>query len=1020
MQRADFTRLRPFPPSVISRFAYAGIWTQTGTTVALDENLALTQALEQSANGWLLFAPLRAENGQVTDFVCSYANPSALTLLAQAASLTGQKLTESALPDAAGARQALYLAVWQEGEAHSFDYEAGPRQIHETCRHCGRYLVVELHDVSLQNQAYTRQLEAELAGRIMRLSELERRTGELLDLNARTHRLEESELLQEGLELARKLTGSQFAHLHFVDQAGLLYLAAATQDTRGLGTEQHPLTRDKADRWADCLNAGVPVIHNDYSHGKLLGILRHLGAPMLQNGLPVMMIGVANKPVHYDKSDAQILQLLAQGLWKSLQQQRTLAIWQADRRRLEQVIAASRASIWEYRLENNQSTINIAHPPQDSTPLRFRHVPLDAFIESVHQDDQRALLHAFKACLIGRTPHCQQEFRQLDPASQTYRWMLASGEVIERDEQGVPVCMGGTLLDITVQQQTEEQLRLAAKVFDCHGEGIMITDSRQRILNVNRTFSRVTGYSADEARGRTPKLLSSDRHDPDFYAGMWRNLRERGCWQGEIWNRRKDGSIYPEWLSISTVTDARGEISHYVGIFSDITERKSQQEHIEFLAFHDALTGLPNRQLLSDRFTVAHALALRNELQMALLFLDLDRFKLVNDTLGHQAGDQILIQTAERLVDVVRESDTVCRLGGDEFVVLLGGLHSPDEAADVARAIIAAVDQPFFATGQEIRLGVSLGIAVWPDDSDDFGELLKKADTALYQAKQEGRHTHRFYTDLMNTHSMERLQLESRLRQGLESGELEIHYQPQVSLPDGQLCGLEALVRWRHPVDGLIPPDRFLPIAEESSLIFDIGSFVLETVCRQLRNWRDAGHRLVPVSINLSALQISRGNLVETVTDALERHGLPAGLLALELTESTLHHEAERCLSTLAMLKIMGIPVSIDDFGTGCTSLVYLSRVDVAKLKIDRSIIKAMAEYRDDAIVRSIIEIANAMGLETVAEGVENTAQFEHLCKLGCNSVQGWLISRAAPAQECIRWLEMHAQGRALPFLTQE
>ena len=417
MQRADFTRLRPFPPSVISRFAYAGIWTQTGTTVALDENLALTQALEQSANGWLLFAPLRAENGQVTDFVCSYANPSALTLLAQAASLTGQKLTESALPDAAGARQALYLAVWQEGEAHSFDYEAGPRQIHETCRHCGRYLVVELHDVSLQNQAYTRQLEAELAGRIMRLSELERRTGELLDLNARTHRLEESELLQEGLELARKLTSSQFAHLHFVDQAGLLYLAAATQDTRGLGTEQHPLARDKADRWADCLNAGVPVIHNDYSHGKLLGILRHLGAPMLQNGLPVMMIGVANKPVHYDKSDAQILQLLAQGLWKSLQQQRTLAIWQADRRRLEQVIAASRASIWEYRLENNQSTINIAHPPQDSTPLRFRHVPLDAFIESVHQDDQRALLHAFKACLIGRTPHCQQEFRQLDPAT---------------------------------------------------------------------------------------------------------------------------------------------------------------------------------------------------------------------------------------------------------------------------------------------------------------------------------------------------------------------------------------------------------------------------------------------------------------------------------------------------------------------------------------------------------------------------------------------------------------------------
>lgn len=1126
--------------------------------MSLDVNLALSlaQALEQSADGWLLYAPLRTKENEIHDFVCCYANSAVSTLWEQSTQWVGKALEETPLAGPPDIRPELYREVWQNSETQSFDYEVGTRLIRETCQRNGQYLSVQLHDVSsehaasLQSQDYAHRLEAELAQRITRLSDVERRSGELLahlnaavvvysttgevvsfnlaactifglmpgqlagkeampagwhfrhedgsvmpvaaypvnrvleqrgsvkdyvigivphyaaepvwclanaypdfgeggeieavvvsfidistqrrmaeaaelnrqraesllDLNARAYLLDEQELLEEGLLLAQKLTGSHQAHLHFIDENKQLHMAACTPGAHGLGTEEHPLTPEQAGRWADCVRDETPVIHNDYSTGPgwKHSIRRHLGAPILQNNTPVMMIGVANKSTDYDASDVQILQLLAQDLWKALHQQRTLGIWQADRRRLEQVIAASHAGIWEYRIEEDQARIHLAHPPENHSPLSFIDETLEVFIAQVHGEDQQPVLRALNACLSGRNTHYQQEFRLFDPVRQEYRWILASGEVIEHDEHGTPICMGGTLLDITEQQQVEEQLRLAAKVFDSNGEGIMITDIHQRILNVNRAFTQMTGFTPEEALGNTPRLLSSGRHGPDFYGAMWQTIRELGCWQGEIWNRRKDGSLYPEWLSISTVTDSRGVITHYVGIFSDITERKRQQEHIEYLAFHDALTGLPNRQLLSDRFTIAHALAQRQYQQMALLFLDLDRFKLVNDTLGHQAGDQILMQTARRLSEVVRESDTVCRLGGDEFVVLLGGLHSPNEATDVAQSIIAAIDAPFLAAGREIRIAVSLGIAVCPDDSDDFAELLKKADTALYRAKQEGRHTHRFYTELMNTHSMERLLLETRLRQGMENGELEVHYQPQVSLPDGKLCGLEALVRWRHPQEGLIPPAHFVPLAEESSLILDIGAFVLNQACHQGRAWLDAGFPPIPVAVNLSALQISRGDLVDIVAETLHRSGLPAELLELELTESMLLNDAERCRETLTGLRQMGVKVSIDDFGTGYSSLAYLRRLDVEKLKIDKSFVNVLEETDDDAIVRAIIDIAQAMRLETIAEGVESQLQLDRLAALGCSAAQGWLIGHAEPAESCTRWLEMHALGKAL------
>lgn len=865
-------------------------------------------------------------------------------------------------------------------------------------------VVVSLIDISSQHR------QAEIA------ENNRQRAEALLDLNTRAHLLNEDSLLKEGLALALRLTSSQTGHLYFIEPDGSLRLAAAQANTQTLDITEATLPINEAGHWADCIRQFKPLINNNFSsasnnkglpwHGKPL--LRHLGAPTLENGHVVMMVGVANKPDAYDNSDSQLLQMLAHDLWKALLQQRTLAIWQADRRRLEQVIAASHAGIWEFHLGEQGAAITLS--PSGQTYCG-QEESLDQFIGRIHPEDQQSVLRAISACLIGRSNHYQQEFRLQDTQSDSYRWILASGEVVSRDETGGPVSMAGTHIDITEQRAVEAQLRLAATVFNSNGEGIMITDPTLRILSVNRVFCEITGYSREEALGAKPSLLSSGQHPPEFYVAMWQSIRKEGCWQGEIYNQRKDGTLYPEWLSISTVTDEQGQITHYVGIFSDITERKRQQAHIEFLAFHDSLTGLPNRQLLSDRFMVAHALADRQHQKMALLFLDLDRFKLVNDTRGHQVGDLILTETARRLSEIVRESDTICRLGGDEFVVLIGGLRTPDEATDVAQAIITSIDLPFMAAGYEIHIAISVGIAIYPDDSRDFTELLKKADTALYRAKQEGRHTYRFFAEQMNAHSIARLLLENRLREGLELNELEIYYQPQISLPDRKLVGVEALIRWRHPVDGLLQPERFLPVAEESGLILQIDAFVIKEACRQMQQWDKEGIAPPLLCINISRLQIAYGNLTQLVSDALERTGLPANRLELEITEAMLQACSDTDRKTLGDLRNMGVGISIDDFGTGYSSLVDLQQLDVGKLKIDSCLVCALNHKKGETIMRGTLLMAQAMGLSTIAEGVETQEQLEKLTLLGCHGAQGWQIALPMPAQDWALWIKNYQQA---------
>ncbi|HTY99837.1 MAG TPA: diguanylate cyclase, partial [Rhodocyclaceae bacterium] len=451
----------------------------------------------------------------------------------------------------------------------------------------------------------------------------------------------------------------------------------------------------------------------------------------------------------------------------------------------------------------------------------------------------------------------------------------------------------GIVRDLAADREAQERLRLAAQVFENSGEAIMITDGAGKIVSVNGAFTETTGYAADEVVGKTPSVLGSGYHDDTFYSRMWRSLTEAGIWYGEIWNRRKNGDAYPSWLGISTLRDNLGQASHYVAIFSDLSERKAAEARIDFLAHHDPLTNLPNRVLFKDRLEQAIAHAERTGSRAALLFADLDRFKTVNDSLGHPVGDLLLAEAARRLQSCVRDTDTVSRQGGDEFLLAMTDVQDTDAVRRVADKALAALAEPFHVQGHEVGISGSIGIAVFPDDGRDFDSLLKKADIARYHAKEAGRNVFRYYTERMNIDAMERLGLQNRLRRGLDRSEFILHYQPLIELASRRIVGAEALVRWQSPDFGLVPPGRFIPIAEESGLIVPIGEWVLQEACRELRRWHEAGHTHLSMAVNLSAIQFRRGNVEESVTNALRAAGADPTALELELTESILLHGAE-------------------------------------------------------------------------------------------------------------------------------
>ncbi|MCX7175541.1 MAG: EAL domain-containing protein [Proteobacteria bacterium] len=601
------------------------------------------------------------------------------------------------------------------------------------------------------------------------------------------------------------------------------------------------------------------------------------------------------------------------------------------------------------------------------------------------------------------------EFRIVTPSGRL-KWIQASSKP-SFDAPGKPKIRSGFFQDITERKKYEEQLLLAEKVFANSDEAITVTDASGKILSVNQAFTKVTGYGAEEAIGQNPRMLKSDRHGKDFYREMWLRLNSSGQWQGEIWNRRKSGEIFPEWLSISVVKNSNNVVTNYVAIFADITERKTAQDQIEFLAFHDPLTKLPNRLLGKDRVRQAIAYSDREHAKSAILFLDLDNFKFVNDSLGHSVGDGLLVAVATRLQECVRDMDTLCRLAGDEFLVVLQDVRDSDAISLVCEKILKRLSESFHIDAKELTTSFSIGVAVYPDDGRDTESLLKNADTAMYQAKEAGRNTYRFFDDQMNLDAVEHFRLREGLRHALERGEFELYYQPQIAFAEG-VVGAEALIRWNHPELGMLLPGRFISAAEDSGLIVPIGAWVLREACRQAVAWHAAGLPEIPVAVNLSAVQFRRGDLERTVAEALRESTLDPALLELELTESILIHDTESVLATVNRLKVLGVKFSIDDFGTGYSSLSYLKRFDVDKLKIDQSFIRDIASDPDDsAIVSAIIQMAKSLKLKTIAEGVETLGMLDYLRDLGCEEAQGYHFARPMPADDFVSYLASSRPG---------
>jgi diguanylate cyclase (GGDEF)-like protein/PAS domain S-box-containing protein len=565
------------------------------------------------------------------------------------------------------------------------------------------------------------------------------------------------------------------------------------------------------------------------------------------------------------------------------------------------------------------------------------------------------------------------------------------------------LAIAGCRLFFSLRDKASRQLALQRRIIDHASEAMILTDAAQRILTVNAAFEQISGYTAAEVLGLTPTILSTGNQGPNFHRNIWDFVAENGHWEGEVWDRRKDGAIYPKQMRITAIRDDAGQATHFVATFADISEAKAQAERFDYLAHHDQLTNLPNRLALDGHLGNLLDNAAPGINRLALLIIDLDNFKTVNDSLGHHAGDRLLAEIACRLAAEMDREKRLFRLGGDEFVVVVDQLESSDAIAGLVNRLVGAMGQSCDIDGHQLHCTSSIGISLYPEDGQDALTLIRNADAAMYAAKAAGRNNYQFFTESMNAAANKRLHLESELWRALAENQLVLHYQPQIDLLSGRVVGVEALVRWVHPQRGMIAPADFIPVAEECGLILPLGHWVLLTACRQVRSWLDAGINMGEMAVNISAHQFRQPDFIRTVQAVLAETGVPAERLELEITESTVMHGVEGAIQTLAQLKAMGVRLAIDDFGTGYSSLSYLRRFPLDRLKIDRSFLADVDTDPDAAsLVTSIVMLGRSLGLQLVAEGVESFAQAEFLRTLECERVQGFHFYQPVSAEEVV------------------
>ncbi len=729
-----------------------------------------------------------------------------------------------------------------------------------------------------------------------------------------------------------------------------------------------------------------------------------LGTPIKQDGRTVAVLVLLAEEENYFSDDlitlvdeiAEDISFALDNFERERQRQLAEARLQDNEERLRLALMVSHQGTYEIDFVSQSAHIDAVYAKLLGLPEQAVTMPVDSYVA--------ALASVHDAWLASHTwppkePTFGMDGEYVSPTG-VHRWLSWTGAVVAWSANGAAARLIGTVTDITERHATEDHLRMTALLFDNSRDAIIITDRQGDIVTVNRAFTDVNGYSAPEVTGRNPRLLASGRHDAAFFREMWQQVMAAGFWQGELWNRRKNGEIYPSLTTVSVVRRPDGVPTHFLSMSADITRQKEFEARISRLAYRDSLTDLPNRALLRDRVERHLVMCLREKTPLAVLFVDLDRFKTINDSLGHSVGDGLLIEFGQRMVQTVRDTDTVGRLGGDEFLIVLPGADAT-AAARVANKLLQELSRPCVINGHSLVVTPSIGISLCPKDGQTFDSLLKAADAAMYQAKEMGRNNFSFASEQGNQAAMRRLVLEHAMRKGMEHGEFQLHYQPKFDIQGSRLVGLEALLRWRSAELGPVAPAEFIPMAESTGLIDALGTWVIREACRQARAWQDEGLSPVRISVNVSVRQFNQRNITATVEQALHDTGLTGDVLEIEITESLLAGDSAYVLDVMHEFKYRGIQIAVDDFGTGYSSLSYLKRFPIDRLKIDKSFIDTIAQDPDyRAIAGAVVVLGHSLGMQVIAEGVESSEQLQILQDLGCDEVQGYLLARPLPADE--------------------